>query len=287
MPVARSALDPRAVGGSRARREHAALLVHPAERRDVVVGAEQDPRLARPRLRGEVGLPLGQPVRAFGEPAGHVGCVPVPHRPPEHREREPVDLEVDDPGNVGCGSRRPDGGRSAGRRAACTCRRRSSRRSPRGRRSRLRRASAASSAQPKLSTDEGVVQQVRRELEHDGVEHQDEHEAEREHERQAQRREQRREHRVQHGDHGGDERARRRTPRRRHRAGSSRRPQSDAAVSAQDSSRRSGLNRGRSGCQETASPYGAADVTAPVIPRPSRRASPPSSRRAAPSARRP
>ena len=30
---------------------------------------------------------------------------------------------------------------------------------------------------------------------------------------------------------------------------------SDAAVSAHDSSRRSGLNRGRSGCQETASPY--------------------------------
>ena len=96
-------LDARTVGGSGARRERGALLVHPAERRDVVVGAEQDPRLARPGLGGEVGLPLGQPVRAFGDPAGHVGCVPVPHRAPEHREREPVDLEVDDPGNVGCG----------------------------------------------------------------------------------------------------------------------------------------------------------------------------------------
>ena len=63
--------------------------------------------------------------------------------------------------------------------------------------------SAARSAQPKLSTDEGVVQQVRRELEHEGVEHEDEHEAEREHERQAQRREQGREHRVERGDHGG------------------------------------------------------------------------------------
>ena len=50
---------------------------------------------------------------------------------------------------------------------------------------------------------EGVVQQIRRELENEGVEDQDEHEAEREHERETQRGEQRREQRVQHGDHGG------------------------------------------------------------------------------------
>ena len=37
------------------------------------------------------------------EPAGHGGRVAVPHRPPEHRKREPVDLEVDDPGNLGSG----------------------------------------------------------------------------------------------------------------------------------------------------------------------------------------
>ena len=47
---------------------------------------------------------------------------------------------------------------------------------------------------------------------------------------------------------------------------------SDAAVSAQDSSTRSGLNRGRSGFQETPSPYRAAGVLT-VNPRPSRRAS--------------
>ncbi len=50
---------------------------------------------------------------------------------------------------------------------------------------------------------EGVLQQIRRELKHDGVEHQHEQESEREHERQPQRREQRREQRVQDGDHGG------------------------------------------------------------------------------------
>ena len=44
--------------------------------------------------------PTRSTVRAVGKPAGHVGGVAVPHRPPEHREREPVDLEVDDPGNV-------------------------------------------------------------------------------------------------------------------------------------------------------------------------------------------
>ena len=152
MPVARSRLDPRAVGGSGARREQAALLVHPAERGYVVVRAEQDPRLTRAGLRGEVGLPLGQPVRALGDPAGHVGCVPVPHRPSEHREREPVDLEVDDPGNVRCGSRRPGGGRFAGRRAAVYV---SSSFVPKiTSRTTLTAAtrSAASSAQPKLST---------------------------------------------------------------------------------------------------------------------------------------
>ena len=71
---------------------------------------------------------------------------------------------------------------------------------------------------------EGVVQRIRRELEHQGVEHEDEHEAEREHERQAQRREHGREHRVQGRDDERDEQRATGTPRCPRRAGSPRRP---------------------------------------------------------------
>ena len=63
-------LDARAVGGRRAGREQAGLLVHPPERGDVLVRAEQDAGLARAGLRREIGLPLGQlvacPPRASG-----------------------------------------------------------------------------------------------------------------------------------------------------------------------------------------------------------------------------
>ena len=65
-----------------------------------------------------------------------------------------------------------------------------------------------------------------------------------------------------------------------------RRNPSDAAVSAQDSSRRSGLNFGRSGCQETRLPVRRQETCA-VTRRLSRPASLPSSPRAAPSAPRP
>ncbi len=40
---------------------------------------------------------------AFRDPARHVGRVAVPHRPAEHGKREPVDLEEDDPGHVRSG----------------------------------------------------------------------------------------------------------------------------------------------------------------------------------------
>ena len=61
---------------------------------------------------------------------------------------------------------------------------------------------------------------------------------------------------------------------------------SDAAVSAHESRTRSGLNFGRSGFQETPSPYRAAGALT-VNSRPSRRASPPSSRPSGSSVRRP
>ena len=95
------ALDLGAVRRRRARHHRRGLLLDPAEGRDVLVGPEQDPRLARARLRRQVGLPLGQPVRVLGQPAGHGRRVAVAHRPLQHGEREPVDLQEHDPGNVG------------------------------------------------------------------------------------------------------------------------------------------------------------------------------------------
>ena len=103
MPVAAPPLDLRAVRRCRARHHRRGLLLHPAERRDVLVRSQQDPRLAGTGLRGEIGLPLGQAVRALGQPAGHVRGVAVAHRPAQHGQREPVDLEVHDPGDVGGG----------------------------------------------------------------------------------------------------------------------------------------------------------------------------------------
>ena len=93
-------LDLLAVAGAEHVIKHAALLLDPAERGDVLVRAEQDPRLARSRLRGEIGLPLDEAVRVLGEPARHVRRVPVSHRALEHGPREAVDLEVDDAGHV-------------------------------------------------------------------------------------------------------------------------------------------------------------------------------------------
>ena len=88
-----------AVGWRRAGHHRRGLLLHPAERRDVLVRAKQDPRLARPRLRGEIRLPLDKTVR-LPRPTGHVRRVPIAQRPPQHRQREPVDLEIDDPRDV-------------------------------------------------------------------------------------------------------------------------------------------------------------------------------------------
>jgi fido (protein-threonine AMPylation protein) len=42
-------------------------------------------------------------VRVLGQPAGHRGGVAVAHRAPQNGQREPIDLQVDDPGDVGLG----------------------------------------------------------------------------------------------------------------------------------------------------------------------------------------
>ena len=99
------ALDLRAVVRRRAGDEGPALLLHPAEGRDVVVGAEQDARLAGAGLRGEVGLPLGQAIAVLRQPPRHRRRAAVAHGVAQHRQRQPVDLEEEDPRFVGAGQR--------------------------------------------------------------------------------------------------------------------------------------------------------------------------------------
>ena len=96
-----TALDLGTVRGSRADHQPSGLLLDPPKRRDVIVGPEQDARLTCSRLGRQVGLPLGQPMCLLRQPAGHVGRASRTHRPLQHREREPVDLEKDDPRSVG------------------------------------------------------------------------------------------------------------------------------------------------------------------------------------------
>ena len=96
-----AALDLRAIGRSRARHRRRRLLLDPAERRNVLVRAEQDAGLGGTGLRGEVCLPLGEDVALVLEPARHVRGVAVAHRPLQDGQREAVDLEVDDPRCVG------------------------------------------------------------------------------------------------------------------------------------------------------------------------------------------
>ncbi len=96
-------LDLLAVGRCRARHQPRRLLLHPAECGDVLVRPEEDPRLARARLGGEIRLPLHETMRALREPARHRRRVPVPHRPAQHGQRKPVDLEVHHSRDVGRG----------------------------------------------------------------------------------------------------------------------------------------------------------------------------------------
>ena len=85
---------------------------------------EQDPGLAGAGLRRQVGLPLGELVAVLGDPARHRRRAAVAHRVAQHRQREPVDLQEDDPGHVGALLRALAARRSAWSRAACTRRRR-------------------------------------------------------------------------------------------------------------------------------------------------------------------
>ena len=95
-----AALDLLAVRRRRAGHHRRRLLLDPPERGNVVVRAEQDARLRRAGLRGQIGLPFRQLVPLVGEPPRHVRGVAVAHGALQHRQREPVDLQEQDPRRV-------------------------------------------------------------------------------------------------------------------------------------------------------------------------------------------
>jgi len=94
-------LDLLAVGRRRAGHKLPRLLLDPAEGGDIVVGAQQEARLGGSGLPREARLPLRQAMRALGQPARHLGCVAVAHGALEHRQRQAVDLQIEDAGHVG------------------------------------------------------------------------------------------------------------------------------------------------------------------------------------------
>ena len=201
-PAGEAALDLRAVGRRRARDHTPRRLLDPAEGGDVVVGAEQDARLARPGLRGEVGLPLDQAVAVLGDPAGHGGRVAVAHGVAQHRQREPVDLEVDDARHVGTHllalpARDPAGHAHRVLGVVVGAEDHLQREAHRGHQQRGEECVAE-------AVDPDVVREdVGRQHQQPGVGEQHEQEADRDHEREPQRRQDRRQHRVEHRDRGG------------------------------------------------------------------------------------
>ena len=199
------ALDLRAVRRRGAHEHPPVLLLDPAEGGDVLVGAEQDPGLARAGLRRQVGLPLGEAVAVIGDPAGHVRRAAVAHRGAQHREREPVDLEEDDARARRCPSCAPR--RRAIRRVTRTVYSSSSF-VPRSTCSTMLTAaisSEASSASPKSPTwtSSGSSSRAMSSSAASADEH--EQEAGDEHERQPERGQDRRQHRVEDADQRRDE----------------------------------------------------------------------------------
>ena len=147
-------------------------------------------------------------VAVLGDPARHLGRVAVAHRALQDRQREPVDLEEDDPRLVGLDL--PAGAARDPLRHAqhVASRRRSSGRSGRARPRRPTRRTRRRSAHQNESTVIASGAMSRRELEHRRVEDEHEQEAEHERERQPERRDDRRQDRVQDRDQRrGDERA--------------------------------------------------------------------------------
>jgi hypothetical protein len=145
-------------------------------------------------------------MRVVGQPAGHGRGVAVAHRPPQHRQREPIDLEEDDPGDVGARddplpTRDPPGNAKRVRVIRAEDDRERDAHGGDHERGKQRPAEAVDG--------ERAVGQVVCQAENGGVREQDEQEAEHERGRQAQRGENRRDDRVQRRD---DRRDDQRTP---------------------------------------------------------------------------
>ncbi len=92
-PVREPPLDLGGVGRPVRHHEAAAVLLIPAEGRNVVVAAVEDPRLARRRLRRRGAVPLHEPVAAAADPGGHPRRQPDPDRVAENRRGQAVDLD--------------------------------------------------------------------------------------------------------------------------------------------------------------------------------------------------
>ena len=93
LPVREPALDLRCVGRPVRDHEAPAVLLVPAEGRDVVVAAVEDAGLARRRLRRRSAVPLHQPVAPAADPRGHPRRQPDADRVAQDRRAEPVDLD--------------------------------------------------------------------------------------------------------------------------------------------------------------------------------------------------
>ena len=159
---------------------------------------EQDPGLGGARLRGEVGLPLDEHVRALPEPARHGRRMPVAHGPLQHRQREPVDLEEDDPRRVGHDplARAPRDSLHDAQRVDVVV--------VRPEQHREDDADCGRGEGDAERRPEGVDRETRadaaRQEQHPGVEEQHEKEAEQGGEREPQRSDERRQHRIEQGD---------------------------------------------------------------------------------------
>ena len=195
-------LEQRAVGRRGAGHDPAGLLLDPPEGRDVVVGPEQQPRLGGACLRRQIGLPLVEMMGSAGDPARHLGRVPVAHGALQHRPGQPVYLQIDDAGHVGDDALTRDA-RDALRHTQCVdvvvVRAEhdldgdgDGRRDERDEERRHKRVDR-----------ERRVAQVGGGHDHQGVQHEDEQEAEGEHVRQAQGGDERRQEGVEHRDEDG------------------------------------------------------------------------------------
>ena len=231
------------------------LLLDPAERRDVVVGAEQDPGLARAGLRARGRSPTrrGGACRARASEPGSARCRRASRAAAPGSASPSISRKMIPGTSVAPPSLPPRDPRIDPQRVRVVVVR--PERPRRARRTTAEITSAARSAQPNESTSIALRVDLGREQQRSRVEDEEQHEAERQHERQPQRGDDRRQDGVQDGDQQGrqdrvaeavDAHARARSRPRRARA---------AAATSQERSSCSGRKRGSSGSQLAVLPY--------------------------------